>query len=80
MVTPPESWLVGRSERYSGPGVGVGEVIRSAWGGGGGSDSHMTPRDSSRICGFEGQQAVGEYGQGHWGPRGITGVGMGVPS
>lgn len=46
-----------------------GGVVRSSWGGGGGggSDSHRTPRDSSRICGFEGQQAVGEHGQGHWG-------------
>lgn len=46
-----------------------GGVVRSSWGGGGGggSDSHRTPRDSSRICGFDGQQAVGEHGQGHWG-------------
>ena len=35
----------------------------------------MTPKESSRICGFAGQEAVGGYGQGNWGTTWHSGGG-----
>lgn len=78
MVAPPESWLVGRSERYSGPGVGssaapgvgVGVGAQTVTGPPGTVPESAVLKVSKRLVNMA--KATGE-------PRGITGVGLGAP-